>query len=122
MTEQIKNLMRSLKISEAEAREIIEYDNKVDKAKAKDKLKYDLTDEQEKETRKYRQVDRTPTVYNFNKRERKPNEPKRELIEYLRKSVEDFGVDDLEVTNIERQLDFKWNGVRYRIVLSAPRK
>ena len=122
MTEQIKNLMRSLKISEAEAREIIEYDNKVDKAKAKDKLKYDLTDEQEKETRKYRQVDRTPTVYNFNKRERKPNEPKRELIEYLRKSVEDFGVEDLEVTNIERQLDFKWNGVRYRIVLSAPRK
>ena len=122
MTEQIKNLMRSLKISEAEAREIIEYDNKVDKAKTKDKLEFDLTAEQEKETRKYRQADRTPTVYNFNKRERKPNEPKRELIEYLRKSVEDFGVDDLEVTNIERQLDFKWNGVRYRIVLSAPRK
>lgn len=122
MTEQIKNLMRSLKISEAEAKEIIEYDNKVDKAKAKDKLEFDLTAEQEKETRKYRQADRTPTVYNFNKRERKPNEPKRELIEYLRKSVEDFGVDDLEVTNIERQLDFKWNGVRYRIVLSAPRK
>lgn len=115
---QLANLMK-LGMTKEEALQVLADDHDIDKGKKKD---FDLSAEKIKETRQYRQVDRTPTVYNFNKRERKPNEPKRELIEYLRKSVEDFGVDDLEVTNIERQLDFKWNGVRYRIVLSAPRK
>ena len=85
MTEKVKNLMRSLKISEAEAKELLEYDEEVDHAKSKQKLKYDLTDEQEKATRKWRQADRKPTVYNFDtsKRERKPNVLKGELIKAL---------------------------------------
>ena len=115
---QLENLMK-LGMTKAEAEEVIAADRKIDKG---EKMDFDLTKEQIKATREYRQVERKPTVYNFNKRERKPNEPKRELIEMLRKAVEGSGATDIEVTNIERQIDFKVDGVRYRIVLSAPRK
>ena len=115
---QLENLMK-LGMTKAEAEEVISADRKIDKGK---KMSFDLTKEQIKATREYRQVERKPTVYNFNKRERKPNEPKRELIECLRKAVEGSGATDIEITNIERQIDFKVNGIRYRIVLSAPRK
>lgn len=115
---QLENLMK-LGMTKAEAEEVISADRKIDKG---EKMDFDLTKEQIKATREYRQAERKPTVYNFNKRERKPNEPKRELIEILRKAVEGSGATDIEVTNIERQIDFKVDGVRYRIILSAPRK
>ncbi len=115
---QLANLMKC-GMTKEEALQVLADDRDIDKGKKKD---FDLPAEKIKETRQYRQVDRTPTVYNFTKRERKPNEPKRELIECLRKAVEGSGATDVEVTNIERQIDFKVDGVRYRIVLSAPRK
>ena len=124
MTEQIKNLMRSLKISEAEAREIIEYDNKVDKAKAKDKLEFDLTDEQEKETRKWRQADRKPTVYDFSKRERKPNVLKGNLVtafyNFLTSQTE-FEILNCEIANKERMICFECDGEKFDLTLVQKR-
>ena len=120
MTEQIKNLMRSLKISEAEAREIIEYDNKVDKAKAKDKLEFDLTDEQEKETRKWRQADRKPTVYDFSKRERKPNVLKGNLVTAFYNfltSQNEFEILNCEIANKERMICFECDGEKFDLTL-----
>lgn len=108
-----------LGMTKEEALQVLADDKDIDHGKKKD---FDLTAEQIKDTRQYRQVERSPTVYNFNKRERKPNEPKRGLIEFLRQALVDYGATDLEVTNIERQIDFKVDDVRYRVVLSAPRK
>ena len=125
MTEQIKNLMRSLKISEAEAREIIEYDNKVDKAKAKDKLEFDLTDEQEKETRKWRQADRKPTVYDFSKRERKPNVLKGNLVTAFYNfltSQNKFEILNCEIVNKERMICFECDGEKFDLTLVQKRK
>ena len=62
MNEKIQSLMKKLDISEAEAREILAYDEDVDKGK---KTEFDLTPEQEKSTRKYRQAERKQTAYNF---------------------------------------------------------
>jgi len=124
MTEQIKNLMRSLKISEAEAREIIEYDNKVDKAKAKDKLEFDLTDEQEKETRKWRQADRKPTVYDFSKRERKPNVLKGNLVTAFYNfltSQSEFKILNCEIANKERMICFECDGEKFDLTLVQKR-
>lgn len=124
MTEQIKNLMRSLKISEAEAREIIEYDNKVDKAKAKDKLEFDLTDEQEKETRKWRQADRKPTVYDFSKRERKPNVLKGNLVTAFYNfltSQNEFEILNCEIANKERMICFECDGEKFDLTLVQKR-
>ena len=116
--------MRSLKISEAEAREIIEYDNKVDKAKAKDKLEFDLTDEQEKETRKWRQADRKPTVYDFSKRERKPNVLKGNLVTAFYNfltSQNEFEILNCEIANKERMICFECDGEKFDLTLVQKR-
>lgn len=117
-----------LGLTEAEAKQVLEDDKKIDRG---EKMPFDLTKEQEKETRKYRQADRKPFVPNLKQRERKPNEPKREIISRLNDCLIDFILEDANIapenhqvviTNPERQIDFCWNGVKYRIVLSAPRK
>lgn len=96
-------------------------DKKIDKG---EKMSFDLSKDEEKATRKYRQADRKPTNYNFSQRERKPNEPKRELISAINEMLtcSDIQADDVIITNPERQIDFTFNGTRYRVVLSAPRK
>ena len=114
---QLESLMK-LGLSEAEAKEVLEADRKIDKG---EKMSFDLTKEQEKETRAMRQADRKPFVPKLDKRERKPNEAKREIIQVLDEALCDL-VDDVTVTNPERQIDFIYNDVRYRIILSAPRK
>lgn len=114
---QLEALMK-LGMSEAEAKEVLEADRKIDKG---EKMSFDLTKEQEKATRAMRQADRKPFVPKLDKRERKPNEAKREIIQVLDEALTDL-VDDVTVTNVERQIDFIYNDVKYRIVLSAPRK
>ena len=114
---QLEALMK-LGLSEAEAQQVLEDDKKIDRG---EKMSFDISKTQEKETRKYRQTDRKPTVYNWKKRERKPNEAKREIIQVLDDALCDLA-DNVEVINLERQLEFELDGVRYRVVLSAPRK
>ena len=115
---QLENLMK-LGLSEAEAKQVLEDDKKIDRG---EKMPFDLSKEQEKETRQYRQADRAkPFVPNLKPRERKPNEAKREIIQILDEALTDIA-DNVTVTNIERQIDFELDGVRYRVVLSAPRK
>lgn len=114
---QLEALLK-LGLTEAEAKEVLEADRKIDKG---EKMSFDLTKEQEKATRAMRQADRKPFVPKLDKRERKPNEAKREIIQVLDEALTDL-VDDVTVTNVERQIDFVYNDVKYRIVLSAPRK
>ena len=114
---QLEALMK-LGLSETEAKQVLEDDKKIDRG---EKMPFDLTKEQEKETKKYRQADRKPTAYKFTTRERKPNDAKREIIQILDEALTDIA-DNVTVTNIERQIDFVFNDVKYRIVLSAPRK
>lgn len=125
MDKQVQNLMRSLKISEAEARELIAYDNKVDKAKAKEKLEFDLSAEQEKETRKWRQAERKPTVYDFSKRERKPNILKGEIIQALFNFLNensDLGIENCVISNKERMICFESGGEKFDLTLIQKRK
>lgn len=114
---QLENLMK-LGMSEAEARQVLEDDKKIDRG---EKMPFDLSKEQEKEVKKYRQADRKPFVPNLKPRERKPNMAKRDIIQVLDEALTDIA-DNVTVTNIERQIDFELDGVRYRVVLSAPRK
>lgn len=115
---QLENLMK-LGMSEAEARQVLEDDKKIDRG---EKMPFDLSKDAEKATRQYRQADRAkPFVPNLKPRERKPNMAKRDIIQVLDEALTDIA-DDVTVTNIERQIDFVLDGVRYRVVLSAPRK
>lgn len=80
----------------------------------------DLTPEQEKESQKARKgMARAVNAYGKEvKRERKPNEAKRELMQAIAQGLADYGA---EVTNPERQVDFTWQGVAYSVTLTAHR-
>lgn len=116
---QLSRIKAGLKCSDAEAAEILAYDKAIDHG---EKTPHDLTPAQNKIAQSYaRTGTRKPTVYKFTTRERKPNEPKREIIQVLDEALTDIA-DDVTVTNPERQIDFVMDGIRYRVVLSAPRK
>ena len=115
MTE-VENIMQLLGCSEEQAKQVIEDDKRIDKG---EKL-FEQTAEQKANSKKYRQGDRKPTVYKLDKRERKADNDKREIIQTLDDALCDL-VDNVTVTNIERQIDFEFNGRKFRVVLSAPR-
>ena len=113
----IEKAMRTLDLTREEAIEMLQEDEEIDRGANP----HPLTPEQEKASKTARITStgpRTkPTV-----RERKPNEDKRFLIEALATCLFVEGAKEIERTNIERQIDFTFNGTRYRIVLSAHRK
>lgn len=120
---QKEKLMRILNVTAEEAEEIIAYDKAVDQGK---KTPYDITSEQEKQTRKYRQADRKPTVYDFTKkRERKPNATKggliAELFDFLSKNSQ-FSTENVVITNKERQIAFQIGEDKFELTLVQKRK
>lgn len=102
--------------TEKELAELKEYDALVDKGVDL----YPLTAEQEKNAKKARSTG-TKTVYKFTQRERKPNEDKREIVRILQDALTNCECV-VNVTNPEREMEFTFNGKKYKIVLSAPRK
>ena len=108
-------LVETLGCSIKEAEDIVKADAEIDKGA---KL-FEQNQEQKQASKKYRQGQRTaPTVYKHDKRERKADNDKRELIAVLANAVADYAPT---ITNVERQIDFEFNGRKMRIVLSAPR-
>ena len=117
MNKRLFQLMQTLDISEQEALELIEDDEKIDKG---EKL-FELTEEQKANSKKARQTG-TRTQTTPTKRERKEDADKRFLISILYKALADNTNDAVvEITNAERQIDFEHNGRKFRVVLSAPR-
>lgn len=116
--QKIANLMEKLDITREEALDVIEYDKQVERSAKFDP--YKLSEEQEKASKKARQADRAKSENAEKpKRERKSNNDKRFLIEVLSALPECS--ENLTVINPEREFTFMYNGVKYKIVLSAPR-
>ena len=120
MDKQVEKLMKALDITEEEALQVIADDKAIDKG---EKL-FELSAEQKKASKSARQGDRKPTVYKFDtsKRKRPENVGKRTLIETIQNALAELGADGMEVTNPERELNFSVDGVKYKVVLSCPRK
>lgn len=119
---QKEKMMRILGISAEEADKLLADDKEIDRGKRMD---FDLTPEQEKQTRKYRQADRKPAAYKFTKRERKPNELKREIIDELFTFMCENWLEIAEhgeISNKERQIDFILNGENFSLMLTQHRK
>lgn len=110
--------LAKLGLTDKEIKQILADDKRIDKG---EKL-FELTAEQSKTSKQARIVPRTPTAYNFTKRERKADNDKRELIDLLVKTVSNQqGCVLLEITNQEREFLFTYNDRKFKIVLSAPR-
>ena len=81
----------------------------------------DLTAEQKAVAKEMAQADRkkesTPR-----KRERKPDDDKRELIKKLKELLDSVADEVCKVTSPEREIEFNYNNNRYRLTLSKPRK
>lgn len=107
--------------TEKELAELKEYDALVDKGVDL----YPMTVEQKKVSKEMRSTGtKTKTVYNFTKRERKPNDDKREIMEKLKLGITLLSgavSPTIEVLNPERELSFYFNGKPYKITLTATR-
>lgn len=117
----LKELARVLNITEDEAREVQQTDKRIDRG---EKL-FELPPELEAGAKKARRADRKK-VENV-KREKKVDNDKRDLIQYLESSLEDahhrdMDLDDITITNPEREMEFTYNGIKYRLTLMRPRK
>lgn len=81
----------------------------------------ELTAEQKAVAKEMAQADRkkenTPR-----KRERKPDDDKRELIKKLKELLDSTADEVCKVTNPEREIEFNYNNNMYRLTLSKPRK
>lgn len=111
----VKELMEKLDCTEEEALQIIADDEEIEHGADL----FELTPEQKKASKAARSVDRKPATQKA-KATRKEDPDKRALMAML---AETFGsMEEYTVSNPERQIDFKFNGRRFRIVLSAPRK
>ena len=106
--------MKTLDITEAEARQMIADDAEIDHGADL----FPLNAEQEKASKKARGTG--TRAYTFTKRERKADNDKRFLIDLLERSL-NRTVCEMTKTNPERQIDFVYNDRKFRIVLSAPR-
>ena len=110
--------MRVLGFTDEEITDVLETDKRIDRG---EKL-FELPDELKAGAKKARQADRKPTTYDFSNRERKPNDSKRAIIAALAETARELADSgEVDITNIEREMLFVANGVKYKIVLSAPR-
>lgn len=114
MEKQIENLMKTLDLTREQALELIESDKRIDKG---EKL-FELTDEQKVNAKKATSIGTRKSTPKA-KRERKADTDKADIITMLVNSLE--GATNLVITNAEREINFEYNGRKFKVVLSAPR-
>lgn len=119
---EVKRLMAT-GMTEAEARETALYDLEVE---AGEPTEFDLTAEQQKVAKKYTNTGtKKRTEYQFSKRERKPNETKREIMNVVRILFEGMALNGkceaVDLSNVERTLDFVKDGKHYTLTLTEHR-
>ena len=118
---QILNYMQKLGLSREEAEQLY-------KDEEEDNLP-ELTIEQKKVEKEMRQADRKKEIAP-RKRERKPDNDKRFLIDNFVWSLttdeetngDNVNAENVVITKPEREIEFDYNGNHYRLVLMKPRK
>ena len=116
---QIQQIMKTLQISEAEAKEVLDYDRRIDAGEKLGEL-----DNDKKKVAKAMTLTGTRAKgnYKFQQRERKANATKLEIIAAIAQMLESKGAEKLEIANAEREFSFLLDNVKYKITLSCPRK
>jgi hypothetical protein len=113
----VEQLMEILKCSKAEALDIIKSDEAIDKGANP----FPLSADQEKASKKARTT--ATGVYTFEKKERKADTDKREIISAIVEKIETLADEKTSyINNPEREIEFYYNAKKYKITLSAPRK
>lgn len=117
---QVQKLMRILNCSEEEAKQVLADDKAIDQGQ---RMSFDLSAEEEKKAKKYantgtRKSSNTP-------KNRKENPTKSgiiaEIFTFLTENSE-FSLENVEITNKERQIAFKIGDTAYELTLIQKRK
>lgn len=122
---QTEKIMRLLKCTKEEAEDVIATDKMIDRG---ERTPYDLDPEKEKEIIKAfvnTKTKKAPTVYKFDKRERKPNATKGSIIAELTKFLEnesENAVANLNIVNAERIIAFSIGDDNFELTLTQKRK
>lgn len=122
--DQIARIQAGLGCSYEEAREIYAADVAIDHNEPQD---FDLPPDKVKVAQSFARTGtrKTPTAYKFTKRERKPNATKAgiiaEIAQFLSEKSE-FSVENMEITNKERQISFKIGDDCFEVTLVQKRK
>ena len=116
--------MRKLGYSDFQIEEMLEDDKAIDRG---EKMEWDLSAEEHKKAMKTANATehKKPAVYKFDKRERKANMPKQEIIngifEYLTQNCA-FCPQNVTILNKERQISFEFADEKFEITLTQKRK
>lgn len=131
--ERLEHIRKLPGITEKEALEILAYDKACETAKKNERLPYDLTPEQEKVSREMCRTGTRQTKpklsqgggLNLPKKERKTNPTKASIIaeiaQFLNEKSEN-AVENLQITNKERQISFGIGSETYELTLVQKRK
>ena len=125
--EKKQRLIGLLGLTEEEALEVVVADRKIDRG---EKCDFDLDEEHEKVAKEYARINakkekNAPTVYKFDKRERKANPTKQSIIAELAKFLveqSENACEDIVITNAERQVAFRISDNNYELTLVQKRK
>lgn len=115
---------KKLGLSKQEEQELLAYDKAVEADKS---TEYDLSPDKIKIAQKFAHAGtrKQPTAYKFTQRQRKPNATKggiiSELADFLEKHSQ-FSIDNLQVTNKERQIAFSIGEDSFELTLVQKRK
>lgn len=109
------NALIKLGSTKEEAQQVVIADRAINKG---EKL-FELSAEQQKNSKEARKVGRRQNVV-VSKRERKADNEKRELIALLEETLKE-NCESVKIENAERQIDFSFQNRKFRIILSAPR-
>ena len=122
---QKERIIKVLGLSAEEAQAMLDYDKEVDRTTGG--LEYDLSKEDAKAAIKQahkgqeRTKKNTPTVYKFDKRERKANLPKQEIINKLFECLTEF-TENVNITNKEREIAFTLGDNNFTVTVTQKRK
>lgn len=126
-SEQVRS-MRKLGMTEEEIANVLECDARIDKG---EKL-FEQDEAQKQASKEMRQTTAVDAYGKKRTRERKANSDKQRLINVITHTLSTlmdsdsqctYNVcTDVKIVNPEREIEFIYNDIRYKIVLSAPRK
>lgn len=115
---QVERIMRSLGVTEAEAKTILAEDKAIDRG---ERMDFDLSPEAEKEAKKMANVGTRKTASEPVERKRKENFTKANVISEVAKFLENLG-ENVQITNKERQIAFSIDSEDYEFTLVQKRK
>lgn len=120
--EHIEKLMKNLDLTEEEALELIASDDKVDHMKTSE-VNSDLTDAQRQASKKARSSGKTTVGKTKVVREKKVDDDKVFLVKSFQSLLENLdNTENVNVENDQKIITFTYNGRKFKIDLSAPRK